>query len=71
MQQHKAKTTFIRLPEVKLRVGLCRSSIYAFIARGDFPRPYSLGGRAVAWLESEIDGWIELRLQEGQSRNAA
>ena len=49
----------IRLTEVKSRVGLGRSAIYAGIAKGSFPRPVKIGSRAVAWRETEISGWIE------------
>jgi prophage regulatory protein len=53
---------FLRLPDVQLRVPYSRSSIYLMISRGEFPRQISLGGRAVAWLESEIDDWIASRI---------
>lgn len=52
----------IRLPEVMRRVPFSRSSIYAKVALGTFPAPLSLGGRAVAWRESDLDAWIA-RLQ--------
>lgn len=52
----------LRLAEVKNRVGYGRASIYRLISAGQFPRPYSLGARAVAWLESDIDAWIEARV---------
>ena len=55
---------FLRLPEVKSRTGFSRSSIYLFVQNGTFPRPVRIGGRAVAWLETEIDEWIEARLAE-------
>ena len=49
--------SLLRLPAVKARVGLCRSSIYAKIAAGEFPSPINLGARAVAvatgWHTSE------------------
>lgn len=61
---------FLRLPAVKSRVGYGRASIYRLIAAGQFPRPYSLGARAVGWLESEIDSWIEGRIN-GQSEPGA
>ena len=57
------KLCLIRLPEVRRRIGLSRSSIYAKVALGDFPAPVSLGGRAVGWLESDIDTWIEKRIE--------
>lgn len=52
----------LRLPEVRARTGLSRSSIYAFIARGDFPAPVSLGARAVAWPSDAISAWIAARV---------
>lgn len=50
---------FIRLPEVKVRVGLSRSTIYNRIAAKTFPPPVRLGEKSVAWLESSIDAWIQ------------
>ncbi len=48
----------IRLPEVRHRVGLGRSTIYRWMAEGRFPKPVQLGGYAVAWAEDEIDTWV-------------
>ncbi|MGC1869904.1 MAG: AlpA family phage regulatory protein [Acidobacteriaceae bacterium] len=45
-------------------MGLSRSQIYRLASTGDFPKAYSLGARAVAWLESEIDAWIEGRIEQ-------
>lgn len=55
-------TTILRLPEVKKRTGLSRSTIYLRISNGGFPKPISLGGRAVGWLDSEIDEWIQKQI---------
>lgn len=54
-------TRLIRLPEVISRVGLGRSTIYRWMADGDFPRPVQLGGHAVAWEEKSIDEWISAK----------
>lgn len=50
---------FIRLPEVKNKTGLSRSSIYLRMSNKEFPKSISLGGRAIGWLESEINEWLE------------
>jgi prophage regulatory protein len=50
--------TIERLPAVIERTGLGRSSIYAAIARGDFPQPVKLSARAVGFVSAEIDQWI-------------
>ncbi len=57
---------FLRLPDVKNRTGLSRSSIYAKVKQGIFPKYINLGPRSVGWLESEINEWIFARLQARQ-----
>lgn len=56
------KEKFLRLPEVRARTGLSRSTIYALIGRDEFPRHVPLGMRCVGWLESEIDAWMVTRV---------
>ena len=58
--------TILRLPQVKARTGLSRSSIYLRMQSNNFPSPISLGGRAVGWLESDIDEWIVARIEESR-----
>ncbi|WP_108649318.1 helix-turn-helix transcriptional regulator [Dongshaea marina] len=53
----------LRLPTVIDRTGLSRSTIYSRIAKGIFPTPIALGGRAVGWIESEIDNWLEQQIE--------
>ena len=53
----------LRRPAVQEITGLSRSSIYALMARGDFPKPVKLTGKAVAWPESAIANWLASRAQ--------
>ncbi len=62
-------TTILRLPTVKQRTGLSRSTIYLRISEGKFPTPVSLGGRAVGWIESEVNTWLNQQIKA--SRKAA
>ena len=55
-----------RLTEVKGRVALSRSSIYAKIKDGSFPRPINLSKRAIGWPSNVIDEWIEQRITDSQ-----
>ena len=55
-------TTILRLPTVKARTGLARSTIYLRIAQGTFPRPIRLGERSVGWVEEAIEGWLNGRI---------
>ena len=71
---NKPKLRFIRLPEVLSRTGYGRTSIYRKMEEGTFPRSVKLGGpledpeafdsRAVAWIEYEVDQWMESRIEE-------
>ena len=63
---HKLKIE--RLHTVKEVTGLSRRTIYLRIKNGEFPKPISLGGRAVGWLEYDIQKW--LRQQVELSREA-
>ncbi|MBE3763756.1 AlpA family transcriptional regulator [Vibrio sp. 1180_3] len=54
---------FLRIQDVMSLTGLGRSTIYKFMAdETDFPKSVPLGERAVAWVESEIEEWMESRL---------
>ena len=48
----------LRLPAVKTRTGLSRSTIYLRVAEGRFPKPISLGARAVGWGDAEVEAWL-------------
>ena len=76
-KKHSPQKRFIRLPEVLSRTGYGRTSIYRKIEDGDFPKSVKLGGppidprvfdsRAVAWIEDEVEQWIESRIEERDS----
>src|SRR2546430_360486 len=59
----------LRLPAVKASTGLSRSTIYLRVSQGTFPKPVSLGGRAVGWLEAEVQEWLQRQIEA--SRKAA
>lgn len=62
-------TRLIRRPEVQFRTGLSRSRIYEEMSQGRFPKPVKTGRRAVAWVETEVDAWVESIIAD--SRNIA
>jgi prophage regulatory protein len=57
----------LRLPAVKTRTGLSRSTIYLRVAEGKFPKPISLGARAVGWLDAEIEQWLAGRIEQSRT----
>lgn len=58
----------IRLKQVMECTGLARSTVYKFIAEGDFPKPVKLGVRVAAWVESEIHDWVNARISQRDSQ---
>lgn len=54
--------TLERLPQVKARTGLARSTIYRMIACGEFPKNLKLSERCSAWSSAEVDAWIANRI---------
>lgn len=60
----------LRLPQVVARVGFHRSTLYARIKEGTFPKPIKLGESersASGWIEAEINEWLEQ--QRAKTRN--
>ncbi|WRH75231.1 MAG: AlpA family phage regulatory protein [Sphingobium sp.] len=50
----------IRPSEARDRVGVSRAKFADMVAKGQFPKPFTIipGGRAVGWLERDVDAWI-------------
>lgn len=60
----------LRRRDVESRTGLSRSTLYARVAEGSFPKPFALGGRSVGWLASDIDQWIDDCAARGRSTSS-
>lgn len=58
-----AEHRILRRAEVEARTGFKRAHLYHLIKEGSFPKPVPIGVRAVGWISSEIDQWINDRLQ--------
>ncbi|HBC7431406.1 TPA: AlpA family transcriptional regulator [Providencia rettgeri] len=54
--------TLIRLPEVLKRTGFSRPWVYKLLKQRRFPQPIKIGGRSIAFVESEINEWIEQQI---------
>ena len=65
-QQQQEK--LLRWPEVQARVGFCKSYSYVLQKKGLFPTPIKLieGGRATGYLESEINEFIDTRIEQSR-----
>ena len=61
-----AEMKFLRLPQVKSKTGLSRSSIYQRISEGKFPKPVSIGVRAVAWVDDDVHDWMRRQIERSR-----
>ena len=50
----------LRHKDVRERLGLCSASLFRMVANGEFPKPFQITprGRAVGWLEEDVNHWI-------------
>ena len=55
---------FLKLKEVMEMTAMSRSNVYKMMSEGRFPQSVSLGPRAVAWVESEVQDWILERIAQ-------
>jgi len=62
--------SLIRLPEVLKRTGFGKAWIYRLISEGRFPAPIKIGVRAVAFIESEVDEWIQSVIETNRNNVA-
>lgn len=64
--------SILRFPQAIKKVGLSKSNIYLKIKNNQFPKPISLsdGGRSVGFIESEIDDWIQQRIDASRPNTA-
>ena len=62
--------SLIRLPEVLKRTGFGKAWIYRLISEGRFPAPVKIGVRAVAFVEREIDAWIQSVIETSRNNVA-
>lgn len=62
--------SFIRLSEVQRRTGYSKAWIYRLMSQNKFPSSVKIGSRAIAFVESEVDDWINQRIEESRKEVA-
>lgn len=63
-QTEEIAMRFLRINEVRERIGLGRTSIYKMVNEGTFPKPVRVLGKKVAWIDSEVDEWMMQRIAD-------
>lgn len=62
--------SLIRFSDVQRRTGYSKAWIYRLMSNGKFPESVKIGSRAIAFVESEIDEWINQRIAESRGKVA-
>ena len=55
----------LRLPDVSAIVGIRKSTIYALMKEGKFPKCIYVTSKTVAWPESAVLAWVNDRINQG------
>ncbi|CZY10664.1 helix-turn-helix transcriptional regulator [Enterobacter ludwigii] len=58
--------TLIRMSEAMRRTGYGKAWLYKLISLDRFPKPIKIGSRSIAFVESEVDNWINQRIEESR-----
>jgi len=53
----------IRHAHVRKKLQISSAKLFDMVAKGQFPKPFTLipGGRAVGWLETDVNSWVLAR----------
>ena len=60
-----------RITGVMEKTGAARSTIWKWVKDGEFPQPFKLSPRVTVWRESDIEAWIESKVEENQVQGGA
>ena len=52
----------LKVKEVAEELNVSVQQIYKLVSKGKFPKPIKLGERGSGWLTSEIDAWLQSKV---------
>ena len=55
-------TKVLKVKQVATEINVSVPQIYKLVSLGRFPKPIKLGERGSGWLTSEIDAWLQSRV---------
>lgn len=68
MQNENTAPRLISRKQVEIITSLSRSSIYLLMSQGRFPKPVQIADQRVAWVNAEINAWVEERIVNARVR---
>jgi prophage regulatory protein len=61
----------LKVKEVSKEVNISVPQIYRLAMLGEFPKPLKLGKRSSGWLQSEIEQWIQEKVDARKVINSS
>lgn len=58
---------FLNLEQVVTKTTLCKSTIYELMKNGEFPKNFTVSGKRKAWLESDVEDWMMLKVEVAET----
>ena len=55
-------TKVLKVKQVATEINVSVPQVYKLVSLGRFPKPIKLGERGSGWLTSEIDAWLQSRV---------
>lgn len=68
MQNETVLPRLINRKQVEEITSLSRSSIYLLMSQDRFPKAVQIADKRVAWIEKEINDWVNDRIQNARAR---
>lgn len=68
---NQATQQFYRLPQLKALLGVSSSTIWSWAKQGNFPKPIKLSANVTAWKASDVEAWVQARIEASQGKEAA
>ncbi|MFZ5295142.1 helix-turn-helix transcriptional regulator [Enterobacter bugandensis] len=65
-----SQPSLIRFHEVQKRTGYSKAWLYRLMSQGKFPSSIKIGSRSIAFVESEVDDWINQRIEDSRKEVA-
>ena len=62
-----SKLKMLKIKAVCEKTGLSASTIYERIKDSGFPSSVKVGAQGVAWVESEVDDWLNDRIRKSRA----
>lgn len=68
MENTQPKQRFMKIDEVSVVTTLSETQIYRKMKAGEFPQSISIGANSKVWLESEIQQWIQNKIEQHRNQ---